>query len=103
VLIFLDANEKFLQEISGISATEIELIMVPGIEISGITIPVTMPKKLIATVSDVPDLTSIAGNNKETNKPTILEPTLIRAIGADAVIKVGICLKFGLILPPLIK
>ena len=96
-------NLKFLPETSGISAMEIELIIVPGIEISGITIPVKIPKKLMASVSGIPILTNMAGNSKEMSSPTMLDPIRITAMGADVEIKDGIILMFGFIFPPFTK
>lgn len=88
---------------SGISATEIEPIIVPGIVTIGRAMPVTTPKNATALEDDVPDRTSIAGKIIDMSKLTRLVPILNIAIGADSAIKGLTSLIDGVILLPLTK
>lgn len=90
-------------ESSGIRATEIELIRVPEMVRSGITIPVTTPKAPIASLCVNPFFTIIVGKIREIIKLTTLDPILRIAIGEDSNNKGLISFRFGLIFPPLIK
>ena len=96
-------NDSFLPESSGISATDIEPMIVPGMVTIGRAIPVTMPKNETASDEDVPVLINMAGNMIEINKLTTLVPILRIAIGADSEIKGLISFIEGVILLPLTK
>ena len=96
-------NCSLFPDISGINATEMELIRVPGMVIRGRTIPVIIPKTLTDSFKFNPVLTRTAGNIKEIRKLTIFEPIRIIAIGADSIKSGLIWFKFGFIFPPLIK
>ena len=102
-MICLETNLCERPDISGISATAIDPIMVPGIEMSGITMPVTIPNKLTASESELPDFTITAGRTSDITRLMRLEPILITAMGADSENSGLMSAMFGFIFSPLMK
>ena len=103
LLICFEIKASDFPDISGISATEIELIRVPGMVSSGSTIPVTIPNRAIASDRLSPVFASWFGSIMDINIVIMLEIILTKAIGEDSTRRGLTSFREGVIFPPFAK